>query len=422
MNDQITNFDKLISDAANYMEIELSYSMVTIKNHKRNWEKIKKIMSKKGIEKYNQSVGEQIIYQKFAGRVQNSYSPQEKYFCTSVRMLTEFLKNGKICISPRRKEELVFEGKLGTIISEFVSYKKNEERLSQITIHSYQRSLFKFLEYCNKYKIQDVSNIDLKIIFHFIKELVSTEKIYVNLVIMSLRGFMKYIYVKKYSQTDYSGKIPKYKIVNQPNLPSTYSKDEMETLLSSMERNSTLGKRNYAIVLMIVRLGLRASDVSNLKFENLYWETSEIKIEQFKTGQKLVLPLLPDVGNAIIDYLRYGRPQSKESFVFLMERPPYGHFVTSNTVTLVVQRAILNAGISVKGRKFGPHALRHSLSLRMLDEGTAYPVISEVLGHKNSQSTLYYLRVDMKSMKQCMLDVSPVSESFYLQKGGVFYE
>jgi integrase len=173
---------------------------------------------------------------------------------------------------------------------------------------------------------------------------------------------------------------------------------------------------------MAARLGLRASDISKLKFENLHWNTSTIEIAQFKTGKELVLPLLPDVGNAIIDYLKYGRPKSAEPYVLLMERPPYGHFTTSNVVTHVVQRAFINAGIDIKGRRFGPHSLRHSLGFRMLEQSTVLPVISEVLGHESTKSTRYYLRIDLKSMRQCMLDVPPVPTGFYEQKGGVFYE
>lgn len=136
----------------------------------------------------------------------------------------------------------------------------------------------------------------------------------------------------------------------------------------------------------------------------------------------MVLPLLPDVGNALIDYLKYGRPESECPFVFLIGRPPYAQFHTSQVVTHVVQRAYRKAGIDIKGRRFGPHSLRHSLGFRMLEESTALPVISEVLGHQSTESTRYYLRIDLRSMRQCMLDVPLVPRGFYEQKGGIFYE
>jgi integrase len=140
-----------------------------------------------------------------------------------------------------------------------------------------------------------------------------------------------------------------------------------------------------------------------------------------KTGKELVLPLLPDVGNAIIDYLKYARPHSEEPYVFLTERPPYGSFSSSNVVTHIVQRAFRKAGIDIKDRRFGPHSLRHSLGFRMLEQNTVLPIMSEVFGHQSTESTRYYLRIDLESMKQCMLEVPLVADSFYTKKGGYFY-
>ena len=88
----------------------------------------------------------------------------------------------------------------------------------------------------------------------------------------------------------------------------------------------------------------------------------------------------------------------------------------------IVQSAFAKSGIDIKNRQHGPHALRHSLAQRLLEQQTMLPVISEVLGHENTESTRYYLRVDLSSMQQCALDVPPVSPSFYSQKGGIFYD
>jgi integrase len=236
-----------------------------------------------------------------------------------------------------------------------------------------------------------------------------------------IRNFVKYLVEQAIIQEDYLDRIPRYKQVNQAKLPSIYSNKEIDKLLKSIQRFNAIGKRDYAVILLAARLGLRASDIAFMKFDNILWETSTIKLNQIKTGRELILPLLPDVGNAIIDYLKYGRPVSEEPYIFLTLRPPYGHFESSNVVTHIVQRAFLNAGLVTKERRFGAHALRHTLGFRLLEESTVLPVISEVLGHKNTKSTRYYLRIDLQSMKQCMLDVLPVSTEFYTQKGGAFY-
>jgi integrase len=240
-------------------------------------------------------------------------------------------------------------------------------------------------------------------------------------MISALRNFIKFLYEEKIINQDLSKKIPSYKRIKQPKLPSVYSGDEIKRLLSSIERSSPIGKRNYAIILIASSLGLRASDIAHLKFENLKWDCSTIELNQVKTDRQLILPLMPDVGNAIIDYIKYGRPKSNEPFVFLTERPPYCPFPNSNVITHVVQRAFTAAGININGRKFGSHSLRHSLAFRMLEKSTTLPVISEVLGHGNSESTLFYLRIDLNSMKQCILEVPPINSRFYTTNENFFY-
>ena len=423
MNEQIQTFNNLITDVSIYLERQLFYSLRTIKHHQCDWRKIKEFMYENGITNYDRTIENSIMYQRFNGRTRKEFSKNEKQFIVSIKMLTEFHETGKISISPRvEKKVYVFDSSIGKIIEEFINYKKYEECLSIIRINCYQRSLFVFFNYCKESGIDCISDINLIVILQFFKTIADRKETGVDTIISALRGFMKYVYAQKLSTINLSTKIPMYKTISQPKIPSTYSKQEIETLISSIERSSPIGKRNYAIILIAARLGLRASDICKLKFENIYWELSEIKIKQYKTGKDLKLPLLPDVGNAIIDYLKYGRPQSEEPYVFLTERPPYGHFTTSNVVTHVVQRAFKNAGVNVTGKRFGSHSLRHSLGFRMLEESTILPVISEVLGHENTESTRYYLRIDLKSMKNCILDVPPVDLNFYVQKGGIFYE
>ena len=425
MNKQIKDFNELISNAADYLKSQLSYATKTVGIYRSYWKRIRDFMVLNGIQCYNQDVGKLILLHKFKDRNIKELSINEKCFFNSIGMLTEFQETGKINVPPRpHKEPIVFSGPIGDIITGFLDYKRSEERLSIISIHCYQRNFSRFLNYCDGKGIRSIRDVNLAVILNFIGEIARNKEICATVnvsVITTLRCFMKYAFEQKLLALDYSNKIPKYRSVIQPKLPSTYTKEEIENLISSVERSSPAGKRNYAIILIAARLGLRASDISRLKFEDLHWSTSTIEIKQFKSGKDLVLPLLPDVGNAIIDYLKYGRPKSEEPYVLLTERPPYGQFTTSNVVTHVVQRAFLNAGINIKGKRFGPHSLRHSLGFRMLEQSTVLPVISEVLGHENTESTRYYLRIDLESMRQCMLDVPPVPIDFYEQKGGYFF-
>ena len=425
MNKQIKEFNELMSKAGDYLESELSYSLSTVGAYRSGWKKIRKYMDLNGIQSYDEDVEAQILKDELKGYSIPKLSETERFMYRGAKMLTEFQRTSIITAparSIRKEDPIVFDGVMGKAINSFLEHKKFEEGLAVRTLYVYRRNLFPISEYCNKNSIRSIKDIDLAFILGYLGQLDCRKKTVVQRTILSLRSFMKYAYQQRLLDIDYSNKIPRYRSVNQPKLPSTYSKQEVEKLISSIDRSSPIGKRNYAIILLAARLGLRASDISRLKFTELHWDTSAIEINQVKTGKKLVLPILPDVGNALIDYLKYGRPESQNPFVFLIVRPPYAQFHTSQVVTHVIQRAYRKAGIDVKGRRFGAHSLRHSLGFRMLEESTALPIISEVFGHKSTESTKYYLRVDLKSMRQCMLDVPAVPASFYEQKGGLFYE
>ncbi len=422
MIEKVKDFNLLISNATDYLKTQLRYHPCTINRHSRNWRWIRDFMNSKGINDYNQEVEKQILFYRFKHRNIKQLTPHEKEIHNSIKMMTEFALTGGIKVTPRmNRKTFVFNGSIGALMLKFIDYKRTEQRLSRTRILCYERYLCRFLQYCNNKKVDRIKKIDLPFILHFIGNLDCSTGTTVNTIISSIRSFIKYAFDEKFLDVDYSGKIPKARSIDQLKLPSTYTKMEIEKLIGSVDRSSASGKRNYAIILIAARLGLRASDISRLKFDNLIWSSSTIEITQVKTGKELVLPLLPDVGNAIIDYLKYARPESDEPYVFLTERPPYGSFSTSNVVTHIVQRAFRKAGIDIKDRKFGPHSLRHSLGFRMLEQKTILPIISDVFGHQSTESTRYYLRIYLESMKQCMLDVPPVADNFYNQKGGYFY-
>ena len=166
----------------------------------------------------------------------------------------------------------------------------------------------------------------------------------------------------------------------------------------------------------LIKLSVNRStiDITYFNFENIDWESSCINIVQIKTDQPLTLPLLPEVGNAIIDYLKHGRPQSGDTHVLLNISSPFSPMQTS-MIYQVATQAFRRAGIDISNRRHGAHSLRHSLASRMLEGQTAMPIISEALGHTETNSTMYYLRVDITSLKSCQMETIPVSEQFYLQ-------
>ena len=147
-----------------------------------------------------------------------------------------------------------------------------------------------------------------------------------------------------------------------------------------------------------------------MKFTNILWERKLISINQQKTKEPIELPLFPEIGNAVIDYLKHGRPQSSLSYIFLRHIPPYDN-VCNNLLYGIIKKYLNLSGINYDERRHGPHALRHSLATNLLKKEVTLPVISSVLGHTRSESTIFYLRVDTNSLRRCALEVPVTTQS-----------
>jgi integrase len=161
----------------------------------------------------------------------------------------------------------------------------------------------------------------------------------------------------------------------------------------------------YVIIILASRPGLRASDICNLSFENIKWNENCIEIIQQKTQKMLVLPLAEEVGTIIIDYLKNGRPLTKSNRVLVKHVSP-NEELNSGTLFSLVERYFVKSGIPITpGKKRGPHALRHSLASAMLENNVPLPVISEVLGHSNTNTTGVYLKIDIEQLRKCAVKV-----------------
>jgi integrase len=180
-------------------------------------------------------------------------------------------------------------------------------------------------------------------------------------------------------------------------------------MIGSIDRGNPRGKRDYALILLAARLGLRASDIANLTFSSFKWEKNTIEIVCKKTGEAAILPLLNDVGEAVIDYIRYARPKSGVNFLFLKLNAP-NDVMYANSIHHTVYTRLKGVGIHIPpGKKHGPHALRHSLASALLDNNVPMPVISEALIHTDIESTSTYLKIDISKLRECAVEIP----SFY---------
>ena len=420
MENQKQTIDNLMNAMFDYMR-DIHRSEGTIFRYRRRWQKVKDFMLDNKIKYYDTAMEKAYLTSVLGDFDYNQLNRKEKELVNVIEVLSEFQKTGRIFLGPRKHRPKVFNGDTGRIITDFIAYREDTLKLSKKTIQSYVIYLYPFYCHLNRIGVNRLSGTKASDILSYIEQMdpYASAKKHVSLNILKI--FFRYLCEHHILSADYSRIISKDNYKNQPKLPSTFTDEEIDALLKAVDRGSPKGKRDYAILLLATKLGLRASDICELRFENIVWERNVIMFNQYKTGEMLELPLLPEIGNAIIDYLRHGRPVSQDSNCFIHMRAPYERIHSSDLGNLV-RKYITLAGINYSNRKHGPHALRHCFASALLRAKVPLPVISKALGHKNMASSMFYLRIDINSLRKCALEVSLVPSSFYEQEGGYSHE
>ncbi|MDR3059690.1 MAG: tyrosine-type recombinase/integrase [Prevotella sp.] len=410
--------EDLINETCEYLRSNLSYALTTIHAYRKLWGGLSRFMEQNSYIEYDKSVGAKFLTFRLAEKKPEQYKRYEKTLVRSIKFIDEFYQRKEITIEPKAED---FSGNIGVAIESYLSYRKRENRLSPRTLHNDRLYMSKFIRYLNMTGITKIEEIDLQTVIRFLQSLDTTRRACRSSCITRLRCMFRYWYEHHIIAINLSSLMPDDIYRKQEKLPSVYTVSEIRGMLDNIDRSNGQGKRDYAILMLLSRYGLRASDICQLKFENIRWEENKIIINQYKTGNRLELPLLKEAGEAIIDYLKYGRQVSTLPNIFLLLTSPYGQ-MCSGTIYDAVNKAMRSAGVKPGKRRHGSHIFRHSLASLLLEEQTILPVISDVLGHTSSCSTKTYTRIDMTSLKKCMLEVPPVESGFYMQKGGLFYE
>jgi site-specific recombinase XerD len=183
-------------------------------------------------------------------------------------------------------------------------------------------------------------------------------------------------------------------------IPRAIPPDQVRQLLASIKRHTAVGRRDYAILLLLARLGLRSGEVAFLQLEDIDWKAGRLSV-QGKSGRRTDLPLPADVGRAIAAYLRRGRPTSTSRRVFLRARAPIRGFLTQSAIGSIVKHRLEHAGIVAPAK--GAHQFRHALATGMLRQGASLSEIGEVLGHRHPDTTRIYAKVDLDGLRKLAL-------------------
>jgi site-specific recombinase XerD len=381
---------------------EQGYSKYTIAEVHEDFMKIKGLHNHYGKTELDEKVLDEYLAAQTTWFHCNALS-KNRYLrktCTANRLKT-FAKSGEwMLVTRRRGSKFV----LNNYYDDIMNVLAKQEYRSEATLQNMLRSARKHFAWLIDEGHSDLNSVSAQVIKSFMS---SCAKQINNHSLSTLRGCLKsvyrHLYILGYTKDSFDGILSFPIAVNyriQPAIPQA----EVAETLNSINRNTIKGKRDYAIILLGTVVGLRGVDISKLQLSDFDWPNGEIRVTQSKTGKTLALPLTSDIGEAVRDYIINGRPQGKETTLFLRMQPPFTGLRPSAADST---HATYRRAIGLDRRGF--HSLRRSVGKNMVTSGVPVTTVAQVLGHSDINSTTPYISLDSIHLKECALDFTGIT-------------
>ena len=388
------------------------YAEATVFIYEKIWRMFSVYAQRNNVELYSTEFAHKFLQERFGSSDALPRNPTQAEYFRGVCRMDDLYTHGIITSKrPLGKKDYNYPSSYHNIVQSYME-RRTADGLSYSRRSCFALYLERFTAYLYTNNLKSFRNLAPEHIRQFVEE--SAELYTVNTVratISCLRSF--FVYLKEIGETESNLDIylPNVRIAPEDSIPSAFTEDEVSKILSCIDRCNPKGKRDYAMLMLAAKLGIRASDICGLVFQSIKWENNKIEFEQQKTRKAISLPLMNDVGDAIIDYLKV-RPQSDSKHIFLRVLPPYSG-LNSGSIYEITHKYMHRSGVHIPhGKKHGPHSLRHSLSSKLLESSIPLPVISEILSHNSSNTTKVYLKIDVSKLRECALPVSAI-----MQKG-----
>lgn len=281
--------------------------------------------------------------------------------------------------------------------AEYADYLRRERNLAPSTIHSHRKDARRLLAALfGDGEVNAVHITAQDIIAHVMEITQACRPATAQRVVGGLRTFLRFAYHRNLIGTDLSQCIPAPANWSLASIPRALDADHVRRLLAHCDQATANGRRDYAIILLLARLGLRAGEVAALRLEDIDWRTGELRVRNGETRVDC-LPMPPDVGEALAAYLREARPRCSSRHVFVRAQAPRQGFASGTAIAGIVRRSLHRAGLNPPSQ--GAHALRHALATQLLRDGASLAEIGEVLRHRRQRTTMIYTKVDLTALR-----------------------
>ena len=385
--------------------VRLGYKPSTMVWYRGCWRRLERWFASRGVQEFSLDVAMAWVDEACGGFFEKEQAGTLKatdvYFFRVTAMLDDFAVHGSVL---RRYSRSV--GKLDAeqvdVLARFRAWLR-ADGCAVSTVRAYGTVAGEFLAFTGTRG--GLGGLDGGVIGAFVQTLAGYQAKTVEHKLCAVRSLLRFAAADGLTDRGVLDTVPAVRSVRQARIPSVWDPADVAKVLEAIDRANPSGKRDYAIVLLICRLGLRAVDVKRLEFADLDWPGNQISVVQAKTGRRVDLPLLKDVGWATIDYVRDGRPSSDCPQVFLRHTAPIGPFSDQDHLHQILVKHARAAHVPLgEQRRHGMHSLRHTLATRLMEDGTPVERIADILGHQSVESTGVYLKSSLRLLAQCALD------------------
>jgi len=403
--------DELVFDALSQLQV-LRYNPRSIRRYQTVWRKLLAFARQQG---YKGGLREQLILDFLAHHKINSQLPIQtnqgwkKHAEYGLTLLWRYVRFGYFERGKLQVAQLSMPVAMQKSLNDYKKYCDEERYLSPDTVNEYLRQVGMFLDFLGKRAVSNFNQIRPEDLSDFVYTLSRYRRKTVATIVSCVRVYLRFLFYKGRLNQDLSGKLPSVCFPQQATIPSVWDKELLTRLLGRIDRYSPRGKRDYAILLLACRLGVRSSDIRALTLDHIDWVAETITFTQVKTGRPLRLPLTDEVGNALIDYIKSARPKTQYREVFLRSTPPFKPFSKNDRLYHIVKYWRQLAGIRFRTpQRHGLHSLRHSLATHLLEDGVPFFVIADILGHASTSSTMIYAKASVETLRQVALPAKEV--------------
>lgn len=394
-----TQFKQLLETFIVFLK-EKSYKDYVIDNYRRTLAKIDLYMQAHVINGYTPEVGI-CYYEQYIGLHQTGKS-RAAAIRTAVGRLNDFFLGKEYRVQRLYHDVAVLPNDYEHAVSVYGQNCHDSGNKSNTVLSKCQK-VRSFLWFCVNLGCTDVSSLSPSCITKACLMLENKD------VWASVRAFLKFLCAEGLTDIDFSTVVPHYS--HSFKLPVSYRTEEVQKVESAIDRNTNIGKRDYAMILLATRLGMRSGDIVLLCKNDVDFERGQIHFTQQKNGERIKFPLLPDIEEALKDYLTNVRPDSTENRIFLRCNAPFQP-VTTSVLRFETTKYFKAAGVDIDGRKHGPHTFRSSLATSMVNDAVPYEAIRKILGHTDPNAVKHYAKLDVERLRLCAVEV-PEATGFF---------